>query len=186
MDQKQIEKELEETKNNEDKKSNSTKEEKITINKKDFEALLERVTKLEDESGVLALPEQSKNRTVIVRFIDDKLVINYGNVAEKKELNGSTTSLLEVITEDNKKHVVEYLKFMNEGKKEKAEILNIEKKFFKKKTGIFVEEVEYKADNFEQIATGDEVELENVIPAFIYTIKLSDGREVEMSDIALN
>jgi PHD/YefM family antitoxin component YafN of YafNO toxin-antitoxin module len=68
----------------EEKKQDS----KVLIDKEKFEQLMEKVNTLESAlKGVTEVEdEKPKNLTALVRFIDGKVVIGYGNSYEKKSL----------------------------------------------------------------------------------------------------
>jgi len=93
--------------------------------------------------------------------------------------------MLQVITDDKKIHEVEYLPFMNQGKQELGEIVNIEQGFEVIKNGM-LDETKYDYKNYKSYQTGEKVENVVKIPKNMYTLKLKDGREITLPEKALN
>jgi len=162
------------------------KEEKITINRKDFDSLVSRVASIEKGSVTEEKEvEEIKNRTALIRFLEEKPVIGFGATYEKKDVDGRRYLMLQVITDDKKIHEVEYLPFMNQGKQELGEIVNIEQGFEVIKNGM-LDETKYDYKNYKSYQTGEKVENVVKIPKNMYTLKLKDGREITLPEKALN
>ena len=186
METKDVKKELENL--GEDTKTKTTQDEKVMVDRKVFEDVMERLGKLEKGVTAEEAPEEiSKDlkRTAKVRFLDDKIVIGYGKTFEKKDIDGRKYIMLQVITDDEKTHEVEYLPFMNQGTFELAEIVETIKDYTEASDGkIYQTEYDYK--NFRSIVTDKLVDLKVVTPDFKYKLKLKDGKEVVLPSHALN
>ena len=181
MEDKKIKEELETLE--EEKKQDS----KVLIDKEKFEQLMEKVNTLESAlKGVTEVEdEQAKNLTALVRFIDGKAVVGYGNSYEKRSADGRKFLMLEVITIDEKVHEVEYLPFMNQGEQEKVEIISkVEKPDIIKFEKIYKTEYDYQ--NFKNTVTDKLVDLQVEIPNTLYTVKLKNGKEIILPEKALN
>lgn len=181
MEDKKIKEELQTLE--EEKKQDS----KVLIDKEKFEQLMEKVNTLESAlKGVTEVEdEQPKNPTALVRFINGKVVIGYGNSYEKKALDGRKYLMLEVVTEDKKVHEVEYLPFMNQGDQEKVEIISKEEKpDIIKLDKIYKTEYDYQ--NYRHTFTDKLVDLQVEIPNTLFTVRLKNGKELVLPEKALN
>lgn len=161
-------------------------EEKVLVDKKQFDDVMERLANL--EKGVVApeaeAPKEQK-MLVKVRFIGGKVVLGYGATYEKRDPDGRKYLMLTVVTEDNVEHQVEYLPFMGQGKFEECEVLDIKKDYLKPVSGkIYQTEYDYK--NYKNIVTDKLVDMQVTIPDFKYLVKLNSGREITLTQGALN
>lgn len=101
-----------------------TKNETITLNKTQYEGLLERLGNLE-KGQRQERPKLVTERTAKLRFYGDKPVIWYGNVREIKDKDtGKLVGWMDIKTIDDKTYKVEYLKFLNENVSVVVQIVN--------------------------------------------------------------
>lgn len=166
--------------------------EKADITQEQLNTILERVAKLEsgDTRPKIIKP---KFNTALVRFIDDKLVVGYGESWEELLTNpdaktASYRLMTEVKVKDGEKikvKKVDWLKFRQTGKQLEVKILSVNMNETEVKRGsTTLKNVDYA--NFKTVDTGIEVPMTVVIPDPIYTVEMPDGEKVELSHEALN
>uniref|UniRef100_A0A6H1ZW59 Uncharacterized protein n=1 Tax=viral metagenome TaxID=1070528 RepID=A0A6H1ZW59_9ZZZZ len=157
--------------------------EKVEVDKIQLENILERIAELEGRK--VQKRAQLKNKICRVRFIDDKIVTAYGKSWEKRLPDGGKVLVIEVITEDKKKHEVEFIDFNENGTQLEAEIIDSKKEEKEEKLGfVFAKKVDY--DNYRTYETDKEVPLINKSVKFTYKLRLPDGKEIWLDEEAIN
>ena len=162
----------------------------VTIDSEILESLISKVQNLENK---LVEPTPAnrllkRNKQVKVRVIDGKIVIGYGKCWEERAVDGRKYLVIEVETEDNKKNVVEFVKFNEQGEYLIGEV--IETKIDPARSGETitgrVQATVHDYANFRNYKTEKEVPLVVTVQNYIFKIKLPDGREIELPDNAVN
>lgn len=166
-------------------KPSTKKEEMVQVPASQLENMLERLSNLENKETKSKIADISRNKTCRVRFIGDKVVIGYGKSYDKRMVDGGHVLMMEVITEDYKKHEVEFVEFHDTGVQETAEILKIDaKEKVEEKGYVYATAVEY--DSFRSYETNKQVPLIVKSIKSLFTVKLPDGRELVLPEEAIN
>jgi hypothetical protein len=165
------------------------KDGKVLVDKITLDNILDRLNTIEGKK--ITKTAELRNRKCRVRFVEEgdnycKLVVGYGKTWEAKEIDGSKVLKIEVLTEDNKKHVVNYVEFNENGKQEEAEILDMKKEEIIENLGYTtVKKVDY--DNYTTIDTGREVPVQVTSNKYTYKLRLlKSNRVVTLDDSAIN
>lgn len=161
----------------------------VTIDKDILENLLNRVEKMEDK---LVAPTPSKrvvkNKEVKVRKLNDQFVVGYGKTFEKKDVTGRKYLVIEVYTQDGKKHEEEFVQFNELGDYVTGEVIGTkidESRSGETITGS-VNATVYDYDKYSSHQTEKEVPLVVTFTNYIFTIKLPDGQTIDLPDNAVN
>lgn len=161
---------------------------KADITNAQLNTLVERIAKLEsgDRRPKIVKP---KFNTVLVRFLDGKLVVGYGKSWEEKNAEGSWRLMAEVNIkdgEDIKVKKVDWLNFRQSGEQLEVKIVKVEmnEKVSTKGTTT-IKNVDY--DSYKTVDTGVEIDMEVVTPEPTYNVEMPDGKiEEGLSHEALN
>ena len=112
-------------------------------------------------------------------------MIGYGKTWEKRLQDGGKVLMLEVITEDEKVHAVEFVDFNETGVQKVAEIIETKQKEIEEEIGfVFAKKVDY--DNYRTYETDKEVPLINKSIKHTYKLKLEGGKEIWLDESAVN
>jgi len=160
---------------------------KANITQGQLNTILERVAKL--ESGDMRPKiEKPKFNTVLIRFLNKKLVVGYGKSWEERDNNGAWRLMTEVKVkdgEDVKIKKVDWLRFRQTGEQLEVKVKSVdlnEKVHTKGFTTI--KNVDFA--NYKTVDTGVEVPMEVVEADPIYRVELPDGTIEELSHEAIN
>ena len=122
----EIKKEAQKIPETEGKKPVAKKGEMVEVEKIQLDNILNRIAELEGKKKQKRVT--LLNKTCRVRFFKDQIVIGYGKTWEKRLQDGGKVLMLEVITEDEKVHAVEFVDFNETGVQKVAEISKQNKK----------------------------------------------------------
>lgn len=170
-------------------KKEEPKSDMVMVKKDVLDSLMDKVQNLENKL-IEPVPSQVKkrNKQVKVRMVDGKIVVGYGKCWEERAVDGRKYLVIEVKTEDGKTEQVEYVKFNEQGEYLIGEVINTkldESRSEEKVTG-YVNATVHDYANYRSYKTEKEVPLMVVKENYIFTIKLPDGREIELPDNAIN
>lgn len=192
MPTKKEEKEL--TPSEEPKDTTANNEEMVSVPKKDFESIINRLDQLEKSPGVMnvtkEVPQETRYRTAKVRFLDGNIVVGYGKAWDERTKDGNWVLKQEIITRDDKGKekttVVNAVEFRNEGEFEEAKIVDVKESYIVHNGGKIVRRVFDEKNEWNMVETGETVEMVTKTPDHTYVVRLDDGREIELKSNALN
>lgn len=162
-------------------------QEMVSIPKVQLDNILERLNTIE---GKKQLKRASfGNKICRVRFVGPedkrKMVIGYGKSWEENVLGVGKVLKIEVIDEDNKKQVVDFVDFNEKGYTEQAEIIRVKVEESEESVGVTtLKKVDY--DNFTTEDTGIEKDMVVKNSHSTYTVKLPSGKQVDLDETAVN
>lgn len=156
----------------------------IQISSAFLEDLINRVSAIEDRSGMRVIKEVSKNPKVRVRYHEGKLVTGYGRSYEGKDDLNKPVQRLEVFTGEEK-HVVDQVYFMQNSETAEGEVVSQKRERIVKNYG---DTTRTKVDwgSYRSVETNERVPLEAISYHTTFTVRLPGGKEVELDELALN
>lgn len=155
--------------------------ETITITRGQFDALVEKVNKLEQRGQGVVKPKKVTERVARLRFDEDKPVIWYGNVREKKDKDtGKLVAWMDIklfagLDIPPILKTVEYLYFLNDSNSVKVKILSKKMIEYRESQGVIrtinPDEAKIAGKNFQS----QEIDAETVRREYTSEIEVLEG-----------